>query len=179
LMQIASGYIKLEDGTEISLGPTPKTEALRELLEQLTPGHKLLVWAVWRENYAQIRKVCQDLSIPFVEITGDVSSKAKDEAVERFNTDENVRVLIGNPGAGGIGINLVVASYCIFYSRNFSLEHSIQAEARNHRAGSEIHTKVTRIDLVTEGTIDEIVTEKLGQKIKISDKVLSSIKEEL
>jgi len=45
----------------------------------------------------------------------------------------------------------------IFYSRNFSLEYDIQAEARNYRGGSERHTKVTRYDLVTPGTIDEQV----------------------
>jgi SNF2 family DNA or RNA helicase len=179
LMQIASGYVKTVEGDEISLEKTPKMEALKELLEELTPHSKVLVWAVWRENYAQIRKVCEELGVEYVEVHGDVSPKAKADSVERFKTDPTARVLIGHPGSGGIGINLVVAPYSIFYSRTFSLEHSLQAEARNHRGGSEVHEKITRIDLVCEETIDELATEKLANKIEISDRLLRDLATEL
>ncbi len=175
LQQIASGFANTVEGQTVSIGSTPKMDALKELLAELTPAHKVLVWAVWKENYEQIRKVCEDLGLPFVEVHGDVAQGDKYKNVDAFNNDPKVRVLIGHPGSGGIGINLVAASYSIFYSRNFSLEHSLQAEARNHRGGSEIHEKITRIDLVCENTIDELVTEKLANKIEISDKVLRDL----
>jgi SNF2 family DNA or RNA helicase len=147
-------------------------EALSELLSELTPHSKVLVWSVWRENYAQIRAVCERLGLKFVEVNGAVSERDRVAAVEAFNTDPTIRVFSGHPGSAGIGINLVSASYSIFYSRNFSLEQSLQAEARNHRGGSEIHEKITRIDLVCEGTIDELITEKLNTKQAISDTLL-------
>lgn len=174
LMQITSGYVKLEDGREAHL-PTPKAAALKELLEELTPNHKVLVWAVFRENYAQIREICTELNVGFVEVHGDISPSQKFRNVDSFNTDAHIRVFIGHPGSGGIGINLVSASYSIFYSRTFSLEQDLQAEARNHRGGSEIHEKVTRIDLVCKGTIDELVVKKLASKEEISEKVLREI----
>jgi SNF2 family DNA or RNA helicase len=181
LMQIASGYAKTAEGEEISLGQTPKQVALKELLEELTPNHKVLVWAVWKENYAQIRQVCEELGVGYTEVHGDIPSGQKFANVDRFNTDSKCRVLIGHPGSGGIGINLVVASYSIFYSRNFSLEQSLQAEARNYRGGSleAGHEKITRIDLVCEGTIDELVSEKLAMKEEIGEKLLSDLSLEL
>jgi SNF2 family DNA or RNA helicase len=179
LMQIASGYVKTAEGNEISLENTPKMEALRELLEELTPNHKVLVWAVWRENYAQIRQVCNDLGIKYVEVHGDITSEKKFAAVDQFNSDPETRVFIGHPGSGGIGITLVPASYSIFYSRNFSLEQDLQAEARNHRGGSEIHPCITRIDLICEGTIDELVTSKLAEKVSIGEKILKDLSREL
>ena len=173
LQQIASGYAKTEDGKEITLKDVPKLAALKELLSELAPHHKVLVWACWRENYAQIRAVCEELGLKYVEVHGDVPAAKKYANVDQFNTDEQTRVFIGHPGSGGIGINLVVASYSIFYSRTFSLEHSLQAEARNHRGGSHIHDKITRIDLVTEGSIDELVMESLANKVEVSDKLLA------
>lgn len=174
LQQIVSGFLKTEDGLERELKNNPRQAALKELLEEITPSHKVLVWAVFRENYAQIRKVCEELDLEFVEVHGDVSSGRRQESVDRFNNDPKVRVFIGHPGAGGIGINLVAASYSIWYSRGFSLEQDQQAEARNHRGGSEIHACITRIDLVTKDTIDELVLKSLAQKEQVSEKTLRS-----
>lgn len=179
LLQIVSGFIKTEDGNEISLKETPKQKALKELLEEITPNHKVIVWAVFRENYAQIRRTCEELSIKYVEVHGDVMPVEKFKAVDAFNSDPEVKLLIGHPGSGGIGINLVEASYAIFYSRNFSLESDLQAEARNYRGGSEKHAKITRIDLVVKDTIDELVQKSLANKIEIGEKMLRAIALEL
>lgn len=178
LMQITSGFAKLEDGKEVHF-ETPKIAALKELLEQLTPNHKVLVWAVFKENYAQIRSVCEELGVAYTEVHGEISAAQKFKNVDSFNIETKVRVLIGHPGSGGIGINLVTASYSIFYSRTFSLEQSLQAEARNHRGGSEIHEKITRIDLVCKDTIDELVGKKLANKEEIGEKVLREISHSL
>lgn len=172
LQQIVSGFVKLDDGEIHRFKDHPRREALKELLSELTPHHKVIVWAVFKENYNDIREVCKELGVRHVEVHGDVSAKQKFEGVDSFNNDPEVRVLFGHPGSGGIGINLVPSDVSIFYSRNFSLEQDIQAEARNYRGGSEVHKKVTRIDLVTAGTIDEQVVEKLAAKIAIGDKIL-------
>jgi len=133
------------------------------------------VWAVFKENYNDIREVCEKLKLDYVEVTGEVSQKNKMLAVERLNNDPKCRVLIGHPGSGGIGINLVAANHTIFYSRSFSLEYDIQAEARNYRGGSEQHEKVTRIDLVTPNTIDEQVLKALASKKNIGYQVLKEM----
>lgn len=181
LMQLASGFVSLDQNPDEDapvqkrFKETPKLSALRELLEELTPHSKVLVWATWRENYAQIGELCKELGIEYVEVHGGISERQKTENVDAFKIDPKIRVFLGHPGSGGIGINLVVASYSIFYSRTFSLEQSLQAEARNHRGGSEIHEKITRIDLVCEGTIDEEVVTRLHQKEEVGSKVLREI----
>lgn len=183
LMQIVSGFAVVESEdekrSEVVIKDNPRLAALRELLAEITVHSKCIVWAVFKENYAAIRKVCADLAIAYVEINGEVSQTKKMEAVDTFNEDPNCRVLIGHPGSGGIGINLIAASYAIFFSRTFSLEQDLQAEARNYRGGSEIHAKVTRIDLVAKDTIDEAVLKRLASKMEISDKVLRDIAHEI
>lgn len=179
LMQIASGYLPYdglhEDSEALKLwDKTPKIQALYDLLEEITPTAKVLVWATWRQNYEQIREVCKSLGVLSTALYGGLTANERDNSIRRFHDDSGVRVLIGHPGAGGIGVDLVGASYSIFYSRTFSLEHSIQAEARNHRGGSleAGHAKITRLDLVCANTIDEEVVKRLHQKESISESVL-------
>lgn len=190
LMQITSGFISLEDqnsntenaNVQVHLEATPKLEALEELLEEIiAQGHKVLVWAVWRENYEQIKSLCARRSIGCVEVHGSISAKQKDLNVEKFKTDPDCKVFIGHPGSGGIGINLVNAAYSIFYSRTFSLEQYLQARARNHRGGSKEagHKNITHYDLVCADTIDELVVKKLASKLDMSDKLLSDLTREI
>ncbi len=181
LQQIVSGYCKLESGTERSFGDTPRIAAVRELLGDLTPCHKVIVWAVFHQNYHELRKVCEALKVKYVEVHGGISAKDKDLSVELFNNDPSYRVLIGNQQAGGIGINLTAASYSIFYSRNFSLEQDLQAESRNHRGGSREagHEKITRIDILAKDTIDEIVLTSLANKQNISEELLKNLRKKL
>lgn len=174
LQQICSGHLRVEtedgQGSTVTIKENPRLDALKELLEDLAPSEKIIVWAVYHANYSDIRDVCEKLKIEYVEIHGLI--KDKDRAADRFRTDEKVRVLIGHPGSGGIGINLVEASTMIYYSRTFNLEYDIQSEARNYRGGSERHASITRIDLVAPGTIDELVLKSLNDKVQISDSVL-------
>lgn len=173
LQQIASGYAKTEVGTEVKIKDNPRLTRLSELLEELTPNHKVIVWATFHENYRQIAAVCKKLGIRYVELHGGISHTERSKGVDAFRTEGDCRVVIGNQGAAGIGINLVEASYSIFYSRNFSLEHDLQAEARNYRGGSEIHSRVTRLDLVAPDTIDELIAEALATKQNIAEQVLA------
>lgn len=180
LMQITSGFLALNplgeesDAAKLVYPATQKEEALKELLLELTPHSKVIVWAVWKENYAVIKRVCEELKVDCVEVHGGISRTKQDEAVTRFKTDPLARVFIGHPGSGGIGINLTCAPYSIFYSRTFSLEHWLQARARNHRGGQLV--KVTHYDLVCEETIDELVQIRLANKLKMSEDIMDNKK---
>lgn len=176
LQQIVSGYVVGEDlqgeKSEIILKENPRADALKDLLEDLAPNHKVIIWAVFKNNYETIRGVCEKLGVKYVEVHGGIATKDKFSNVDAFNTAPDCRVLIGHPGSGGIGINLVASSVSIFYSRNFSLGQDLQAEARNYRGGSEIHESILRIDLITKDTIDEVIQTALANKQEISDKLL-------
>jgi SNF2 family DNA or RNA helicase len=184
LQQILSGFARIDTGSEQIDQPfkdNPRATALEEILEDLleNPESKVIVWAVFKQNYKDIAEVCKRLKVKFVELHGEVSGKKRDEAVDSFNKNPETRVLIGHPGSAGIGVNLIAASTSIFYSRGFSLEFDIQAEARNYRGGSERHASITRIDLVAPNTLDAQILERLSQKQQITDHVLKDIVREL
>jgi len=170
LMQIASGFIKLETGEDKSFKENSKAVALKELLSDLCVNNKVIVWAAFKENYHTISSVCRDLGLNYVEVHGEAKNRTL--SINTFQENKDCKILIGNQGAGGIGINLTAASYAIYFSRDFSLEHDVQSEARNYRGGSEIHKKITRIDLVSKDTIEDDILEALSSKQAISDSVL-------
>jgi SNF2 family DNA or RNA helicase len=118
------------------------------------------------------------MKIEYVELTGDTREEDRGRNVDTFQNSPTCRVLLGNPQSGGIGVNLTASDISIYYSRNFSLEAELQSQARNHRGGSEIHKKITRIDLVTPGTIDELVMQSLEAKEEIGEKLITQIKAE-
>jgi len=173
LQQIVSGHVPTDAKRVHDFGVIPRLEALQDLLSELTPQHKVIVWACFKHNYEAIAAVCESLKINYAMLHGGIRGKKKDENIELFRGDPDCRVMIANQAAGGIGINLTEASYSIYYSRDFSLEHDLQSEARNHRAGSEVHDKITRIDLICRDTIDELVFKCLAEKQSVSDKILT------
>lgn len=182
LLEITAGFLahgEPPNQVHYQIPSTPKTQALEGLLESICedPSQKVIVWAVWRENYKQIASVCEKLKLKYVEVHGEVSGKGRDDAITSFNTDPECRVFVGHPGSGGIGINLVVAGHRIFYSRNFSLEQYLQACARNHRGGSKEagHASINHYDLVCENTIDELCLKRVASKQDMSDNLLSDL----
>jgi SNF2 family DNA or RNA helicase len=172
LQQVVSGYITNEWGNDVEVS-NERIKVLGDVLETIGHQHKVIVWAVFRSNYKAIRALFESQKTKYVEVTGDMSQAAKDKAIHDFTNDPKVTRFLGHPQSAGIGVNLTVASYCCFFSRGYSLENDLQAEARNYRGGSEQHEKVTRIDLVTPGTIDEVILSALAKKQSLSEAVLS------
>jgi SNF2 family DNA or RNA helicase len=179
MLQILAGFLPVEhdeEGTKYTalFQDTPRIARLKHWLEELTPHHKVIVWATYSASYVLIRRLFEELKIEFVEITGE--SKDHHGAKERFQTEPTVRAMLANPQAGGIGINLQQASYSIYYSRNYSLRQREQSIARNYRGGSEIHSKITVIDIVAQGTLDEDVLAALLRKQSFSDNILGRLR---
>lgn len=176
LQQIVTGFVNDEEGNVIEIEDNPRLKAVEELVTSLQAKHKVIIWCSFRHNYKQLGKLLTKMKVKHCFITGEMSLVDKRKSMEDFENDDATRVIVCNRRAAGIGINLVSASYSIVYSRNFSLEEELQSRDRNYRGGSQIHERITRINLCAEGTIDEKTTEALLSKKKISDDILHYIK---
>lgn len=171
LQQIASGFLKMDTGDVVEFKDTPRVKALADLLEDLGE-EKVIIWAVWKENYRVLAQVLDALKLSYAFLTGEQNAREKEFAVDRF-TKGDTQILIANPAAGGTGVNLIEAPVAIWFSRNFSLTDRLQAQARNYRGGSEMHTKVTQYDLVCADTIDTHVLGALNNKQNVAERILA------
>lgn len=176
LQQVVTGFVTDDEGQTIEIQDNPRLKAVEELVSSLHEQHKIILWCSFRHNYKQLGDLMTKMKIKHGFITGSMDLKEKRNAMEKFNNDDETRVIICNRRAGGIGINLVSASYSIVYSRNFSLEEELQSRDRNYRGGSEIHDRIFRINLCAEDTTDERITEALLAKKRVSDNILQYVK---
>jgi SNF2 family DNA or RNA helicase len=81
-----------------------------------------------------------------------------------------LRFFVGQPKTGGYGITLTAANTVIYFSNSYDLEIRLQSEDRAHRIGQT--NKVTYLDLVSPGTIDEKILQALRDKVDIAGQVL-------
>lgn len=175
LAQISSGYLSLDEtGREVRLKTNHKLHAIKEILEELTPNHKVIIWAVFRNNIQMLQEELRQYN-PAV-LYGDTIDKYAERV--KFNEDPTCRVMIANPQTAKTAVNMVVADYAIYYSQNFSAENRWQSEDRCHRSGSEIHETITYIDLIYKGTIDEIIVSALKRKEELAS-VLLKLREQM
>lgn len=175
LQQICCGFIKTEDEKIIEFKHNPKVDMTRELLEQLTPNHKVIIWTSYIANYSMLAEMCERMGVSYVLLTGQQTNEQKEKAIETFNTKSHCRVIICNRKTGGTGINLTCASYSIVFGRDFNLANELQSEARNYRSGSQVHKSITKINLVMADTIDEQVMEALESKQEVSEIILDIV----
>jgi len=173
LQQIVSG-IFINEEKEIIRLDSERNKILVDLVESILANkeskNKIILWCVFKESYKIIGELLTKLEVNHVFLTGDQNYKEKIEAMDAFNNDDDIEIIVANQSAGGTGVNLQAANFAIYYSRNFSLEADMQSEARNHRGGQT--RPCTRIDLVCPDTIDEQVLQALKDKQNIADNVL-------
>ena len=169
LHQCVNGHVKTDDGKIIEFDD-PKLDQLMEVIEE-NEG-KFIIWANYIYNIEKIIKILQDRYgiDSVVSVYGAVDAEQRIRNVKRFENDDAVRFFVGNPSTGGYGLNLVSASYVIYYSNSYNLEVREQSEDRAHRIGQDKNVLV--IDLIIKGTVDEMIISALKGKIKLSAKTL-------
>lgn len=165
LQQILAGFLG-----DVPIQDNPRLKALDDAIIK-TNGEQFIIWTIFKATYRQLSAILDKLEIPYGLLTGEQSAEERHETMGRFQAGE-LRALIAHPKAGGVGVNLTAASYSIHYTRNYSLVDDLQAEARNYRGGSEIHKRITRIDIITPETIDEEIVSALREKKSVQDFIL-------
>jgi len=120
LQQLICGIFTSSEG-DIKEIETNRIKVLKELIEELSTksDNKLIVWTTFAPTYPQIAKICMDLKVKFVMLTGQQTKEEKQINIDEFNTG-SAQVIIANQAAGGTGVNLTAANYEIFYSRSYN-----------------------------------------------------------
>ena len=165
LQQIAHGCSKTDDDKIVRLGRS-RAKALKEVLEGIG-DEPVAVVCLFRSDIEDVRWAVDELNKEggkkrtVVELSGskkDIQGKWKEEG----------DVAAVQIRAGGLGIDLTKARYCVLYGIGFSLGDYEQVLARVHRPGQE--RPVTYVQVVGHDTIDEKVYKALRDK---KDVVLS------
>lgn len=126
----------------------------------LETGRKLVIFAYHKEVVAHF---AQALGAP--SITGDTSAQEREDAVMRFQTQPECRILVCNIRAGGVGITLTAASDVLFVEQDWNPGVHDQAEDRINRMGQK--EPCTAWYLLGQESIDEDIHDLIEQKREV------------
>jgi SNF2 family DNA or RNA helicase len=101
---------------------------------------------------------------------GTMSSKAREAAKEKFQTDPGIRLFLSSD-AGGVGVDLPQANYLISLDLPWSAGKMDQRNARIIRLSSEWE-KVTLLNLLIRGSIEDRQYDMLESKRAIASAVV-------
>lgn len=167
LAQIVQGTVTDEMGNTREVG-TSKMELLKDVLSDI--DEPVVVFCRFKCDLANIGKACDQLNRQCYELSG-----AKNELwVWKSQCQEgNKPVIAVQIQAGGVGISMVQARYCIYMSKDFSLGNYEQSLARVHRPGQD--ENVTYIHLIAKGTIDETINKALAKRKDTVEALLAEL----
>lgn len=176
LQQVTCGYLPAEGALVPVPGKDPRMEALLEVLEEAAPK-KAIIWCRFQEDIKRVRAALTGVygGDSAVTYDGNTSADMREYALTSFQSKSSpVRFFVGNPAAGGRGLDLYAAEMVIYFSNSFSLEQRQQSEDRAHRHG--LTHSVTYVDLVAQGTVDEQIIEALRSGQELASGILSKLR---
>ena len=187
LSQICCGFTvgsKLVEGTEDDPqyartvmtveGADAKLDQMLDDAEEICKSGKLIVWSRFRLSNRIIKERFKERGIEAAVFDGGINATERQGIIDRFNNDDNLRVFIGNPQSGGVGLTLLGTKTApchtaFFYANSFNFGERDQAEARNHRIGQT--NKVLYRDYVYANSIEEYIVDVLRSKRDVSETV--------
>ena len=99
-----------------------------------------------------------------------MSYGARDNAIEKFEQDEEAVILIASLKSGGIGLNLTMANRVINVDLWWNSSVEQQAFCRVFRIGQELETHIQRF--VVQNSVDERMVQMQDRKSLVIDRAL-------
>lgn len=136
----------------------PKLSVLMEALEEITEsGESALVFTQFLYSFERIKKALTELKIPVFSLHGGTSRAAREQVLKSFQECPKGAVLLMTLKTGGVGLNLVKASYVFHLEPWWNPAVENQATDRAHRIGQQKPVQVYRY----------IMKESVEEKIEI------------
>ena len=154
-----------EMGRELS----GKMEKCLDLVQSiLDNGEKTLIFTQYKEMGDILCKViAQECNTDPLFFHGSLTVPQREELIDKFQNNEDSKVMILSLKAGGTGLNLTSATNVIHYDLLWNPAVEDQATDRTYRIGQDKNVMVHR--MITLGTFEEKIDEMLKSKKELAD----------
>jgi SWI/SNF-related matrix-associated actin-dependent regulator 1 of chromatin subfamily A len=137
-----------------------------EYVEEITDaGEKVILFVHLREVGEAIKRAFPDAGV----IAGGIDHEARQRAVDRFQNDPNMKVIICSIRAAGVGLTLTASSRVGFVEFPWTFADCEQCEDRAHRIGQRDSVQCTYF--LGDKTIDEYCYEIIQKKKSIAREI--------
>jgi SWI/SNF-related matrix-associated actin-dependent regulator 1 of chromatin subfamily A len=143
-------------------------EVLEHIQEVVDAGEKIVVFAWHKDLVSELKR-----NIPgAVTIVGDNTMEERQRAVDSFQSNTKVQVILCNIKSGGVGITLTASSRVAFVELPWHPADCEQCEDRCHRISQKNSVQCTYF--LGQGTIDEYIYNIIERKREIVNQVTGS-----
>jgi hypothetical protein len=152
-----------------------KLDAAIDWVEDFVASEKLVLFAMHRDVIDELRDAFPDTAL----IVEGQSGEEREREKERFQNDDDCRLLIGAMGAhagaspAGLGHTLTAASNVAFLELGWTPAHHDQCVDRTHRIGQD--EPVTAWYLMAKGTVEQDIKQVLDRKREVVDETTDGL----
>lgn len=116
LAQITSGLAKSDKGTLYAVG-SEKLDVLTDILTDLFEAdEKVIIAARFRGDHARLKRLGRKLRVPVYGVLGGQNRGERDRSIREFREHTSKCLMIVQPQAASLGIDLSTASVMVWYS---------------------------------------------------------------
>ena len=151
-------------------GESIKIKELIQHITEKTGNHKILIFSQFVKMLRLIKDELDKENIKYEYLDG--KTKNRQERVESFQEDENIRVFLISLKAGGTGLNLTAADYVYLVDPWWNPAVEAQAIDRCYRIGQTKH--VMAYKMICKGTIEEKIVQHQSNKKQLSDDIIQT-----
>ena len=154
-----------ELGKELSGKMEKCVSTVQTILEN---NEKTLIFTQYKEMGDILTKVlAQECNTEPLFFHGSLTVPQREELIDRFQNDDDTKLMILSLKAGGTGLNLTSATNVIHYDLWWNPAVEEQATDRTYRIGQDKNVMVHR--MITLGTFEEKIDEMLKSKKELAD----------
>ena len=143
LLQVAQGAVYTDDGSVVEFDVSNRLAELMTVIEGT--DNKILLFVPYRHTLEMLRDELIKAGYSVESIQGGMPASQRAEAIKRFQTEDNPRILLLSPQATAHGITLTRADQVVWWGPVSSTEIYLQANSRAHRAGQTNKVTVTHL----------------------------------
>ncbi|XP_010542930.1 PREDICTED: putative SWI/SNF-related matrix-associated actin-dependent regulator of chromatin subfamily A member 3-like 3 [Tarenaya hassleriana] len=139
-----------------------KVSKLLWFLERIQRCEKSIVFSQWTSFFDLLEIPLRRRGIGFLRFDGKLAQKAREKILKEFNESSEKRVLLMSLKAGGVGLNLTVASNVFLMDPWWNPAVEEQAIMRVHRIGQKRTVRVRRF--IVKDTVEERMQQVQARK---------------
>lgn len=126
-----------------------------------------VIFSGWTSHLDLIQIALEDNNFQYTRLDGRMSRTQRRTALDVFQNDKDVPIILISIGAGGLGLNLTTGSKVYVMEPQYNPAAEAQAVDRVHRLGQTREVTITRF--IMEDSFEEKMLELQQKKVQLAD----------
>ena len=150
-------------------------ELLQEVMEE---NEKVLLFTQYREMGWILQSILEtEYPQQHCFFHGGLTRKKRDELIQKFQEETDMRIMVLSLKAGGTGLNLTAANHVFHVDRWWNPAVENQATDRVFRIGQQKNVHVHK--MICKGTMEESIDQLMESKLEMADKIIGDTSSQL